>query len=204
MAGNPEQDIAQLETLLRLLEREYDQFLSGQKRGEPAKEENAVLAIVRAYASRPLQNPSLAFKYASLVARYNSFRGQWSRRLREREEGRGPLPGGVRPPAPHRGPPQTARGHGNPTEYLASEPLHEQRHLTQFYETYRRMREQAGESVEKLKPEIFGRALADKIEKIKREQRCEAVLVRVVSENGRTRLVAKAFRRGAGKAEAAS
>ena len=64
---------------------------------------------------------------------------------------------------------------------------------------YRKQREQAGESVGKLTPEGFQKALADRIAQIKREQRCEAVLVRVVSENGKTRIVAKPFRRGAGK-----
>jgi hypothetical protein len=193
VAGSPEHDIAQLETLLRQLEKEYDKFLCGQERCEPTKTEGQVLALVRAYASRPLQNSTLSFKYNSLVARYNAFRTIWSRRLREREEGRGPLQRVARPPA---APP--ARGLGNPGEYLASEPLHEQRRLTQFYETYRRQRAQGGESAGKLTPESFQKALADRIQQIKREQRCEAVLVRVVTENGRTRIVAKPFRRRGG------
>ncbi|HWR97798.1 MAG TPA: MXAN_5187 C-terminal domain-containing protein [Candidatus Methanoperedens sp.] len=203
MGGSPEQDIPQLESLLRQLELEYDKFLCGQERQEPWKTENKVLGIVRAYASRPIQNSTLSFKYNALVARYNSFKTIWSRRQREREEGRGPqaratrAPGAPRPAAP------PGRGRANTGEYLASEPRHEQRHLTQFYETYRRLREQAGESVAKLTPASFEKALADKIEQIKREQRCEAVLVRVVSENGRTRIVAKPFRRGTGKDDAA-
>jgi hypothetical protein len=197
--ASPEQDIAQLETLLRQLEQEYDKFLSGQERCEPVKTENKVVALVRAYASRPIQNSTLGFKYNSLVARYNAFKTVWSRRQREREEGRGPQQRAARPPAGARpaGPP--ARGHGNAGEYLASDPRHEQRHLAQFYEAYRRQREQGGEAAGKLSPESFQKALADRIEQIKREQRCAAVLVRVVTENGRTRIVAKPFRREAVK-----
>lgn len=197
MAGGPEQDIAQLETLLRQLEKEYDKFLSGQERIEPSKTEGKVIALVRAYASRPIQNSTLSFKYNSLVARYNSFKTIWSRRLREREEGRGPQQRGARPGAGG-GPAAAAhatRGRARAGEYLASDPLREQRYLTQFYETYRHLREQAGESVAKLTPEVFQKTLADRIAQIKREQRCEAVLVRVVSEQGRTRIVAKPFRR---------
>jgi hypothetical protein len=203
VAGSPEQDIARLETLLRQLEKDYDKFLSGQERCEPCKTEKEVVALVRAYASRPLQNSTLSFKYNSLVARYNAFKTIWSRRQREREEGRGPQRA-ARPPAGPRPVTPPARGHAHPDEYLASDPLREQRHLAQFYENYRRRREQVGESVAKLTPEAFGKTLAERIEQIKRQQRCEAVLVRVVTENGRTRLVAKPYRRGAGGDGAAS
>ncbi len=204
MANKPEQDIAQLETLLRQLEKDYDQFLSGQLRRAPDVLENSVLALVRTYASRPIQNSTLAFKYASLVARYNSFKTVWSRRLREKEEGRSSTgaAAAVRaapPPRPEAHLPSF--GAANPKEYLAADPQHEQRRLQSFFETYRRLREENGESVEKLRPESFQRAIAEKIEKIKREQGCEAVLVRLVAEGGKTRLVAKPFRRGPGKGE---
>ena len=40
-------------------------------------------------------------------------------------------------------------------------------------------------------------ALADKVEKIKKEQGCDSVLIRVTNDQGRTRIVAKPFRRQA-------
>jgi len=198
VAIKPEQDIAQLETLLRQLEKEYDQFFCGILRREPTATENTLLAIVRAYVSRPIQNPTLGFKYTSLVARYNAFRMVWTRKLREKEEGR---VGGscvartFTPPRPE--PRRPARTAANPGEYLSSDPLHEPRHLEQFFETYRRLREESGESTAQLRVESFQKALAEKVEKIKREQGCEAVLIRVTKEQGRTRIVAKPFRRQA-------
>jgi len=198
VAIKPEQDIAQLETLLRQLEKEYDQFFCGLLRREPTATENTFLAIVRANVGRPIQNPALGFKYTSVVARYNAFRTVWTRKLREKEEGR---VGGscvvrhVAPPRPEpRHPAHTA---ANPGEYLSSDPLHEPRHLEQFFETYRRLREESGEPTAKLRVESFQKALAEKVEKIKREQGCEAVLIRVTKEQGRTRIVAKPFRRQA-------
>ena len=86
---------------------------------------------------------------------------------------------------------------GKPGGYLSSDPLHEPRHLEQFFETYRRLREEGGEPTTKLRVESFQKALAEKVEKIKREQGCEAVLIRVTSDQGRTRIVAKPFRRQA-------
>ena len=99
--------------------------------------------------------------------------------------------------APRPEPRHPAHTAANPGEYLSSDPLHEPRHLEQFFETYRRLREESGESTAKLRVESFQKALAEKVEKIKREQGCEAVLIRVTSEQGRTRIVAKPFRRQA-------
>jgi hypothetical protein len=195
VATRPEQDIPQLEVLLRQLEKEYDQFFLGLQRREPAGTEGKVLDIVRAYAGRPLSNPTLGFKYNSLVARYNSFRTVWTRKLREREEGRG-LPGAPRTvAAPKPEPRHTTHSAANPSEYLSADPLHEQRHLEQFFETYRRLREESGESTAKLQVESFQKALAEKVAKIKQEQGCDAVLIRVTKDQGRTRIVAKPFRR---------
>jgi len=194
----PEQDIAQLETLLRQLEKEYDQFFSGILRREPTVTENAVLAIMRTYVSHPIQNPTLGFKYTSLVARYNSFRTVWTRRLREKEEGRIGGSGVAHPVAlPRTEPRHPTHTAANPGEYLSSDPLREPRHLEQFFETYRRLREESGEPTAKLRIESFQKALAQKVEKIKREQGCEAVLIRVTNDQGRTRIVARPFRRPA-------
>jgi len=204
VAAKPEQDIAQLETQLRQLEKEYDKFFCGLERREPTALENSVLAIVRAYVGRPIQNATLGFKYTSLVARYNSFRTVWTRKLREKEEGRvggACIPRQAAQPRPEpRHPAHTA---AKPGEYLATDPLHEPRHLEQFFETYRRQREASGESTDKLRVESFQKALAEKVEKIKREQGCESVLIRVVNDQGRTRIVAKPFRRQAGQSGAA-
>jgi len=114
MAGKPEQDVAQLEILLRQLEKEYDQFFSGLLRREPAVTENAVLGIMRSYGGRPIQNSSLAFKLNSLVARYNAFRTVWTRRLREKEEG-APARQPPRVPPRRRGRSPSARRTPRPT-----------------------------------------------------------------------------------------
>lgn len=197
--ATPEQDIAQFEDLLRKLEREFDLFFCGQRRGEPVELEKPLQAIIRAYGNRPMQNSTLNFRFNSLVARYNSLRMVWSRRLREREEGRAVGSCVARPVAPPRHEPRypvhPSHTAANPAEYLTSDPMHESRRLETFFNTYRKLRTESGESTAKLRAESFQKALAEKVEKIKREQGCDAVLVRVVNDNGRTRIVAKPFRR---------
>jgi hypothetical protein len=199
VADRVEQDLAQLETLLRQLEKEYDQFFSGQKREEPTKTEKEFLGTLKASAARTAANSTQAFKYNTLVARYHAFKTVWNRRLRQREEGRGAHATRPSPARAESHPPAAAAAR---QEYLTSDPLHEPRHLQQFFETYRRMRETSGESNAKLRPESFGKALAEKVEKIKREQKCDSVLLRVVTDQGRTRLVAKPFRRASSGTDA--
>ena len=198
MAAKPEQDIAQLETLLRQLEKEYDQFFCGLLRREPTAHRKRG-ARDRPRVRQPADpEPHARLQIHSLVARYNSFRTVWTRQLREKEEGRAAGPRVARPAAPPRPEPRhPAHTAANPGEYLTSDPLHEPRHLEQFFETYRRLREECGESTDKLRAESFQKALAEKVEKIKREQGCEAVLIRVLNDQGRTRIVAKPFRRQA-------
>jgi hypothetical protein len=78
---------------------------------------------------------------------------------------------------------------------VAVDPARETHRLQKLYAVYRSLREEVGESVEKLRPESFQKAIADKVEKIKAAQGCEAVLIRVVKEEGKTRIVAKPMRR---------
>lgn len=203
VTGLPEQDLPQLEAFLRELSFKRDQFLIGQERTPPDELERKVNAIVRAYATRPIQNAALNFKYSALVARSNALRAVWTRRLREREEGRGLGNALARAAKSAQEEEQRQKVHrptlgaARPGEFLSADPQHEQRRLQAFYEHYRRQREELGEPVGKLRAESFQKALAEKIAKIKQEQGCEAVVVRLVTDGGKTRLVAKPFRRGA-------
>jgi len=195
--SDPERDLSLLETLMRRLEKEYEQFFAGQLRREPSETEGQVLAIIRTWSRGAIQNSTLAFRYNTAVARYNSFRSVWSRRMREREEGRtiaAPARGGRAAPPPPRRAPEPEPGAAS-SQYVAVDPARESRRLGGLYETYRRLREESGESVDRLRPESFQKALAERVSKIKEQYRCEAVLIRVVAEGGRTRIVAKPCRR---------
>jgi hypothetical protein len=202
-----ETDIAQFESLLRRLEKEYDQFFAGLLRREPSETENAVLTIMRTWANRTIQNPTQAFRFNTLVARYNSFKPVWARRQREREEGRGGpgasrrtlVPSAQKGPAERRAAERPAAGEeAAAAPYLSVDPRHETRRLRELYEAYRKVREECGESVEKLRLESFQKSLAEKVEKLKQAQGCDAVLIRVLCEGGRSRIVAKPFRRHPG------
>ena len=199
-----ERDLAQLDSLLHRLEKEYEMFIAGQLRREPSETEGQVLALVRTWSKGAIQNSTLAFRYRTLVARYNAFKTVWNRRVREREEGRAPAvrPGAKgRAAAGERSRPAVAKTHDAPAPYIAVDPCHEPRRMSDLYATYRRLREEQGESVERLRPDGFQRTLADRVAKIKEQYGCEAVLIRVVADGGRTRIVAKPYRRpGAGGA----
>lgn len=189
--GELERDIAQLETLLRKLEKEYEMFLCGQLRREPTATEGAVQSLIKTWTNRSIQNSAQAFRVNSLAARYNSFRTVWSRRLREKEEGRGTAV--AKAPAAQPKPAAAAEG---PVEYIARGPEPDAKALERLFEAYRGLREKAGESTARLTPESFRKALAEKIQKLRREHGAETVLLRVVGDEGRARIVARTLRGG--------
>ncbi len=195
-----EQDIADLERLLRSLEKEYELFFAGQRRSEPSDVEAKIQAIIRTWSRGAIQNNTLAFRLNTVMARYNSLKTVWSRRVREREEGRGaPGPARVasRQARAAAGRPAPRPAAGREAQYVAVDPAHEPRRMQRLYETYRTLREQQGESVERLRAEGFQKTLSDRVAKIKAQYGCDAVLIRVVADGGRTRIVARPYRRGA-------
>lgn len=184
-----EQDIRQMEELLRDLEKGYDAFFGGLERTPPAKIEAVVQSLVRAYGVRPVQNAGQAFRLKGLTARYNAMKQVWQRRLRALEDGKGPA--AQRPVAPR---PQVHLRQPT-TEYITADPRHEAERIQHLFDTYRHFRQECGETTEKLKAESFQRALAEKVQKIKETHRVDSVLIRLVKDGGKTRIVAKPFRR---------
>ncbi len=181
-----ERDVVTLANLVRKLEFEYDQFLSGTTHKEPLHTESAVLALIKVYAGRAVQNPAVRFKFNNLVARYNSFRKVWTRRLRERDEGR--IIGRPRKASP---PPRNEVG--------TAAPRKDKKQTEQLFVRYKRLRRQSGESTDRLRLENFQGMLAEKVEILKKSKNCEAIEVRLVKNQSKYRIVLSPCRRKAPK-----
>lgn len=82
------EDLLILETRLKELITSYEQYFIGIERREPLKLAEEVEKLVRRYAGTPITNTMYKHRYNSLVARLNTYRQQWTRILREIEEGR--------------------------------------------------------------------------------------------------------------------
>lgn len=188
-----ESDLADLERTLRRLESEYEQFLTGKVRVQPLKTEEALQSLIRVYSTRGIQNPALRFRYANIVARYNSFKNVWDRRVRELEEGRftgRPLRSLPKRQAKLR----TATGEPVKKTFLASDLRLEKENMTEIFESYRSLRAEFGEGAEKLRLENFTRLLSEKVERLKESRQCSKVEIRLRQDKGTCRILVRPVR----------
>ena len=130
-----------------------------------------------------------------LVARYNSFKKVWARKTREMGEGRvlgRPQRGGAAPkPAAVSAAARRRRGFfvpagggqgGMPREGI--------------FRSYKELREECGESPERLRLESFTRILSEKVERLRTSQQCEEVEIRLRREKDKCRILVRPRRTG--------
>ncbi|KAB0670147.1 hypothetical protein F6V30_08270 [Oryzomonas sagensis] len=82
------EDFATLEQALADLVLRYEQYFSGLEKREPLPLRGEVERTVRHYTGTPISNTMLKHKFATLVARFNTYREHWNRILRLMEEGK--------------------------------------------------------------------------------------------------------------------
>ena len=187
-------DLLKLEQLLRKLEFEYDQFFSGQVRAEPQRTDSDVQKVIKIYSGKAIQNQGHRFKYTNLVARYNSFRKVWTRKVRELEEGRViGRPWRMSKTLQVRGPGaavKTSRRH----EFIAKSLGECAKDAEEIFNNFKQLREESGEPTERLRLESFTRILEDKISKIKEMRQCDKVEIRLRREKEKTRILVRPYR----------
>jgi hypothetical protein len=189
-----ESDLADLERTLRKLEAEYEQFLTGKVRVLPLKTEDAVQKLIRVYSTRGIQNPALRFRYANIVARYNSFKNVWDRKVREMEEGRvvgRPFRAArqVEPRAAAAASPQPDR------KFMASDLRREEAKMAEIFESYRSLRAECGQGAERLRLENFTKLLSEKVERLKSSKKCDKVEIRLQRDNDKCRILVRPVRK---------
>lgn len=104
---DPEQRIDRLQRTVRQMRIEYEKFFNGARDVPPEDLREQIQGEIRALRNSNLNSVAENFRLAQVEARFNSFGELYGRRLRQAEEGRGPLlvPGQRRAQRfdPHRG-----------------------------------------------------------------------------------------------------
>ncbi|HEX2162379.1 MAG TPA: hypothetical protein VHM02_00370 [Thermoanaerobaculia bacterium] len=95
----PQQRIDRLESAIRALQIEYEKFWNGARDVPPADLADELRAEIRALRNLNLRGVADNFRLQQLEARFASTSELANRRLRQREEGRGPRPVVERRPA---------------------------------------------------------------------------------------------------------
>lgn len=102
----PTQRIDHLQSSVRELQIEFEKFFNGSRAVPPVELQEDILGEIRALRNANLRSVEDNFRLTQVEARFNSFSEMYGRRLRQVEEGRGPVVAAgerARRPDPRRG-----------------------------------------------------------------------------------------------------
>ena len=143
---------------------EFEKFFAGARQTPPEELRERIRGALRRLRADPTTQLADNFRIGQLEARFNSFSEMFNRRVREREEGRGPSRPAVPPPPAE--PDAAARAL---YEGLTRDPR----------------------SAERFDYQSFRRYLERQAEAIRARTGCSGVRFRLASEGGRIKLKAK-------------
>ena len=103
-----EDDLHALDSKVKQLKLDYEQYFLGTRPREPQQLRGEVQKLVQLYLAAPSKNTAQRFKFNALVSRYNIFTEHWGKRIRAMEEGDRPSRARVRAGRRSRGPWSTA------------------------------------------------------------------------------------------------
>ena len=83
-----ERGLQRLESELKRLEVEYNQYFAGRLPKPPWETRSRVESLIKSYDRIHIQNYGDRFRFLTLQSRYSTFTNLWDRSMRAREEGR--------------------------------------------------------------------------------------------------------------------
>lgn len=177
-----DEEIQVLDTKLKQLKLDYEQYFLGSRPREPSQLRGEVQKLFTIYTQTPIQNTAQRFRFHSLMSRFHAFRRQWNETLRKIEEGtyarhlfKANLHDrervGGRAPAPAAAPAERSAEH-------------------ELFERYREACVQCGQDVSKLTRERLDAVLRKQETDLRERYGCSDVRFRVVVEDGKVRLKA--------------
>ncbi len=180
-----DEDLQVLETKIKQLKLDYDQYFLGTRPREPSQARGEVQKLFALYSQQPIQNTALRFRYNSIQARYFALRRQWDETQRKVEEGtysrhvfKADLHDRLRS--------QKGGGAGpkpNPPAAPTAEP--------DLFEAYRDACRSTGQDVSALTREKLATVLSKQEAALRKQYACSEVRFRVVVEDGKARLKAQ-------------
>lgn len=182
-----EEELTVLETKVKALKRDYEQYFAGVRPREPAQLRAEVQKQIIRHSNTPIQNTAQRFRFNSINSRFQAFKRQWDNILRqidagtykrhvfkadlhERERAKRPAPGA-----------------GGGTGRDAAQP-------GALYDAYCEAARSCGQSVSGLTPQKLEAVVRKQEAALRKKLGCEKVDFRVVVESGKVKLKASAGR----------
>jgi hypothetical protein len=182
-----DEELKILETKVKQLKLDYEQYFLGTRPREPAMARAEVQKAIVRHSNTPIQNTAARFKFNSINARYQALKRQWDVTLRQIEAGtykrhifKADLHDRER----------TAAG-GSAS---AANPSGRSDSSGDLFETYRDAALACGQNVKGLTPAKLQAVVAKQEAALKKKLGCDKVDIRVVVEGGKVKLKASANR----------
>lgn len=191
----------ELEQKMFLLKMNYEKYFAGIDRVEPYRDREELKRMVRDLTDEGIKNPTQAFKFQGLKARFQTFELYWTRNLKMMEDGTHPK---MRARADRKVAATTAAAapvdpreaeQAKVLEERAQRMEREERAYKLVYEKYMEARAKCGQSTD-LGFEAVREALSKQVRQIKSTYNVESVKFRIVVEEGKAKV--KAVPQGAG------
>lgn len=152
-----DRELQMLETELRRLEAEYNQFFAGRVPRLPWDQRTRVDALMKRFDRMHIQNTGDRFRFQTIQSRWAAFTELWERQLKAQETGRGrgvrfrPGAGGGMASSPPPAPAPEARAQTErqapaaPARLTLTDPSAQEERVRALYEQVARARQEAGE-----------------------------------------------------------
>jgi hypothetical protein len=196
-----EEDLDQLERMLRQIQIEWEKFFGGMEKKPPVELRGRLEGIIKKYAYTEIRNNTERFRYQTLSSRYNTFNELWNKRMRAIEEGRPvglhgrlaaappPVPSAPVTPATARAAAAAAASTGG-GEFRVRSPDKDASAVRALYDKFLQARQQAGEKGT-VKFDNFQKLISQQASKIMADKGAQAVDFRLETREGKVSLKAK-------------
>jgi hypothetical protein len=188
------EDMTLLDTKLKQLKFEYEQYFIGSRPREPILTRADVNKLVTRYSNVGIQNTALRFKFNNLCSRFFAMRRQWDETLRKIEAGtyerhvfKAKLHERERGLSEDAPAPVAAKGGASHDETTAGG--------TDLFEAYRTARQSCGEDTGSITRDKLDQLVAKQRAAIQQKYGCDEVRFRVVVEAGKAKLKATPVKR---------
>lgn len=188
-----DEDLIRLESDIRQLKIQYEQYFGGGKKRPPRDVEWRIELVAKRYGDRGAEmNYGQRFRYGNLMQTYTKFREIFHKRMQRNEEGKVQRHFGAAAriiEAERKRSPKAE----SPAPFVVacSDPAKESKKVDQLYQAFRDALKQSGEATEQLSREHFEKFLQQKTSQFQKQKGGRDVEFVVSIEDGKARLKAR-------------
>jgi hypothetical protein len=183
-----DEELTILDTKIKQLKLDYEQYFTGTRPREPAQLRGDVQKTILRYLNQPIQNTAGRFRFNSINSRYQAFKRQWDAILRQIDAGT--YKRHVFKARLH----ERERGVQDPAATTEGRAARSPETRDSLFESYRDAALACGQSVSGLTPAKLQAVVQKQEAALKQKLGCEKVSFRVVVEDGKVKLKASPTR----------